>query len=175
MLDSFNTSSCTHPVSQDPPCRECAQKYITQKAGSEDWTKIRCVGYQCRGVFHHRDMQIYASKDDQAGYEVILSKRAVETEYVDCAHKGCKSRGICDPDKHSFFVCLTCKGRTCFTCYKKWHLGKTCGQQQAEEDASSPEAVVAARAARKAEEEASARVVKDTARPCPNPNTICQY
>lgn len=174
MLDGFNTSSCIHP-SPDPPCRCCAQKYITQQAASEDWTKIRCPAYQCKEVFQHEDMQAYASKADLAQYEVILAKRAVGSDYHNCARRGCEGGGLCNPDVDSFFICSTCGGKTCASCQREWHTGKTCAQHQAEEEGNTLEAVAATRAARKGEEERSARTVRHTSVPCPNPHVVCPH
>lgn len=176
-LHPVQTSTCTH-LADPPSCRNCIQAYLIEKATSEDWTRITCPTYQCSEMFQHVDMQRYASRADLAQYELTLTNRAIGSDYVICAHPGCNGKGFCDPRAQSWFVCPICQQDTCTSCAKVWHAGKTCDQQRGEDEANTLEGVDnvrAARAARKREEDASARVVRRESVPCPNPNMVCPY
>jgi hypothetical protein len=81
--------------------------------------------------------------------------------FVRCLRPGCESGQIHDnADDEPIVICVDCHFKICFNHQVAWHVGRTCKEYDE----------VLAKKKEEDQEEASAKLIADNAKKCPNPS-----
>ena len=149
------TEKCAHEVHT---CRECLQSWIASNLESRAWDKISCS--ECKEILHHSDVQTHASTKIFQKYDQLATRAALNTisEFRWCISPlGCTSGQIHESGAEGpIFRCISCGFKACTAHERAWHEGETCEEYDYR---INPK--------KKAEEEASAKLVEKIAKNCP--------
>ena len=150
------TEKCAHGVHT---CRKCLQSWIASNLESRAWDKISCS--ECKEILHHSDVQTHASTDIFQKYDQLATRAALNTisEFRWCiSPAGCTSGQIHESGVEGpIFRCISCGFKACTVHERAWHEGETCEEYDYRINPKR----------KKAEEEASTKLVKKIAKNCP--------
>ncbi|ORY02460.1 hypothetical protein BCR34DRAFT_591901 [Clohesyomyces aquaticus] len=153
------TALCTHEINT---CKHCLRNWIRSEFKSKVWDQIHCP--ECRVHMQYEDVRDFAPSDVFRRYDKLSTKAALEAipGFRWCTTKGCKSGQVHDETNSTpKFKCVSCKVEYCVVHNRRWHKGETCAQFDYRTDDRI----------KKAEEEASKKKIKETAKKCPG----CKY
>ncbi|OCL11781.1 hypothetical protein AOQ84DRAFT_335379 [Glonium stellatum] len=149
------TAACTHEVQV---CKECLTVWIESEFQSKVWDQIRCP--DCRSQMQYEDIRKYAPPTIFRKYDRLSTKAALETipGFRWCTIKGCKSGQVHDAGPEApIFECMKCRILQCVVHNRRWHEGETCAEYDYRTDGKQ----------KKAEEQASKKVISETTKKCP--------
>lgn len=150
------TEKCAHEVHT---CRECLQSWIASNLESRAWNKISCS--ECKETLHHSDVQTHASTEIFQKYDQLATRAALNTisEFRWCiSPAGCISGQIHESGAEGpIFRCISCGFKACTVHERAWHEGETCEEYDYRINPKK----------KKAEEEASTKLVEKIAKNCP--------
>ncbi|KAF2203129.1 hypothetical protein GQ43DRAFT_367585 [Delitschia confertaspora ATCC 74209] len=150
------TSQCTHKANI---CRRCLKGWIKSEFERKVWNQINCP--ECAARIEYDDMLEFAPRNIFHRYDKLSTKAALEAipGFQWCPAQNCTSGQIHgDSETNPKFECLGCKYTHCLIHNVPWHRKETCAQYDYRRTDSK---------VRRAEEEASAKVIKATAKKCP--------
>lgn len=174
------TKNCKHGVDV---CRKCLRTWIASESNVKMWNDITCP--ICKTQLRTADMREFAPKDIFKRYDSLLpysfshlahprplnNPTNPPTSYMTlssrakaesrpgfrwCGLKGCKAGQVHLPNYPSF-RCNTCEKTSCVVHNVAWHKGETCAEYDYRTNGKL----------KKAEEEASRKVVEKTTKACP--------
>ncbi|KAF2876945.1 hypothetical protein BDV95DRAFT_465034, partial [Massariosphaeria phaeospora] len=178
---------CTHERST---CRRCLRRWIRSEFESKVWNQISCP--ECSVRMAYGDISHFAPSDVFRRYDRLSTKAALESipGFRWCIAKGCKSGQVLDEQHRTpRFRCVACKASHCIVHQIPWHKGETCAEYDYRCALPTPSFLVSVvnslhrtdGTRKKAEEEASKKLIKETAKKCPGckwnieKNTGCDH
>ncbi|OCL05005.1 hypothetical protein AOQ84DRAFT_299751, partial [Glonium stellatum] len=150
------TKTCAHEVNN---CRKCLQSWIVSSLENRAWDKISCS--ECNELLLYSDVQTHASPEIFQKYDQLATRAALSTisEFRWCiSPNGCTSGQIHESGPEGpIFRCMSCGFKSCTVHERAWHEGETCEEYDYRTDPKK----------KKAEDEASAKLVHKIAKNCP--------
>jgi hypothetical protein len=123
------------------------------------WDKLSCS--ECKEILHYWDVQAYASTEIFQKYDQLATRAALNTisEFRWCiSPAGCTSGQIHESGAEGpIFRCISCGFKACTVHERAWHEGETCEEYDYRINPKK----------KKAEEEASTKLVEKIAKNCP--------
>ncbi|KAF2476576.1 uncharacterized protein BDR25DRAFT_277819 [Lindgomyces ingoldianus] len=153
------TAQCTHEINT---CKRCLRNWIRSEFQSKVWDQINCP--ECRIRMDYEDIRQFAPSEVFRRYDRLSTKAALEAipGFRWCPGKGCRSGQVHDENNLTpKFKCVDCRVEYCVVHNRRWHKGETCAEYDYRTDGRI----------KKAEEEASRKWIKTTAKKCPS----CKY
>ncbi|KAF2192323.1 hypothetical protein K469DRAFT_735382 [Zopfia rhizophila CBS 207.26] len=149
------TASCVHEVNT---CWHCLRGWIRSEFESKIWDQISCP--ECSTRMQYEDIREFAPSEVFRRYDRLSTKAALESipGFRWCIAKGCRSGQVHDESTFApKFRCISCHYEHCITHNRRWHKGETCAEYDYRTD----------RRLKKAEEEASNKLIREIAKKCP--------
>ncbi|KAF2270912.1 hypothetical protein CC78DRAFT_5996 [Lojkania enalia] len=147
------TAGCTHEINT---CKSCLRSWIQSEFESKMFDQIGCP--ECAIQMQYEDIQEFAPSQVFRRYDRLSTKATLEAipGFRWCMAKNCKS-GQVHEEATPRFRCLACKASHCIAHNIPWHKGETCAEYDYRTDGKI----------KKAENEASRKLIKETAKKCP--------
>ncbi|KAF2097606.1 hypothetical protein NA57DRAFT_77859 [Rhizodiscina lignyota] len=156
---TLTTPSCRHPSTT---CKDCLSSWISASLDTTPPDQLTCPYPSCGSSLSENEVRIYADEEVYARYDTLITTSLLSAMpgFRWCIKPGCRSGQIHPSSSGPIFKCHSCGFKSCTTHNVKWHKGETCEEYTYRKDPSQ----------RRAEEEASERMLESTTKACPGRN-----